>query len=63
LQTGKTAKEHIQARIALEAKRLLHFSDLSVKEIGFQLGFPEPANFSAFFKKCTGSSPSNFKSK
>lgn len=62
MQTGLTAKEHIQARITLGAKRLLHFSDLSIKEIGFQLGFAEPANFSAFFKKCTGISPSKFKS-
>jgi len=60
---GKTAKEYIQSRIITEAKRLLYFSDLSNKEIGFELGFNEPGNFSAFFKKCTGSSPSNFKKK
>ena len=58
---GKTAKEYIQSRITTEAKRLLYFTDLSNKEIGYQLGFNEPANFSAFFKKCTGYSPSNFK--
>ncbi len=58
--TGKTTKEFIQARITTEAKRLLTFSELSAKEIGFQLGFSEPANFSAFFKKNTGISPSNF---
>ena len=58
---GKTAKEYIQSRIITEAKRLLYFTDLSNKEIGYELGFNEPANFSAFFKKCTQLSPSNFK--
>lgn len=58
---GKTTKEYIQAKITTEAKRLLYFSSLSNKEIGYQLGFNEPANFSAFFKKCTGLSPNHFK--
>lgn len=60
--TGRTAKEHIQGRITTAAKRMLYFSELSTKEIGFELGFSEPANFSAFFKKCTGESPSAFRS-
>ncbi len=59
--TGKTAKEHIQSRIITAAKRLIYFTDLSSKEIGYELGFSEPGNFSAFFKKCTGFSPSKFK--
>ncbi len=58
--TGKTAKEFIQARIITEAKRLIAFSELNSKEIGYQLGFSEPANFSAFFKKNTGLPPSQF---
>lgn len=58
---GRTAKEMIQNRIVLAAKRLLYFTDLSSKEIGYELGFSEPANFSAFFKNCTGASPSQFK--
>lgn len=61
-QSGKTAKEHIQNRIIVAAKRMLYFSDLSNKEIGYELGFSEPANFSAFFKHCEGISPSKFKS-
>ena len=60
---GKTAKDYIQARIITEAKRLLYFTDLSNKEIGYELGFNEPANFSAFFKKHAQLSPSNFKKK
>lgn len=58
---GKTAKDYIQARIITEAKRLLYFTDLSNKEIAYELGFNEPANFSAFFKKHTQVSPSSFK--
>ena len=60
---GKTAKEYIQSRIVTEAKRLLYFTHLSNKEIGYELGFNEPANFSAFFKKCTQLSPSSFRKK
>lgn len=58
---GITAKEYIQSRIVTEAKRLLYFTNLSNKEIGYHLGFGEPANFSAFFKKATSYSPSSFK--
>ncbi len=59
--SGKTSKEHIQSRITIAAKRLLFFTDLSTKEIAYELGFNEPGNFSAFFKKCTGQTPSKFK--
>ncbi|SFU49524.1 AraC-type DNA-binding protein [Pustulibacterium marinum] len=58
---GKTAKEYIQSRINIAAQRMLFFSDLSTKEIGYELGFTEPSHFSAFFKKCTGTSPSKYK--
>lgn len=58
---GKTAKDYIQTRTITEAKRLLYFTALSNKEIGYELGFNEPAHFSAFFKKHTHISPSNFK--
>ena len=60
---GKTAKDYIQARIITEAKRLLYFTDLTNKEVAYELGFNEPANFSAFFKKHTQISPSSFKKK
>jgi len=58
---GRTVKEMIQSRIVMAAKRLLYFSHLSSKEIGYRLGFSEPANFSSFFKNCTGSSPTKFR--
>jgi len=51
---GQSPKEYISAQITSEAKRLALFSNLSVKEIGFRLGFDDPARFSRFFKQQTG---------
>lgn len=58
---GRTAKEYIQTKLHTEARRMLYFSDLSTKEIGYNLGFSESSHFSAFFKKCDGNSPSEFR--
>lgn len=58
--TGRTAKDFIQSKIVVEAKRLLYFTDLSTKEVAYQLGFSESSNFSQFFKKKVGVSPSDF---
>jgi AraC-like DNA-binding protein len=58
---GKTPKQYIDDRILLEAKRLLVYSDDSIKEITFSLGFDEPTNFSKFFREQTGLSPTEFK--
>jgi AraC-like DNA-binding protein len=60
--SGKTAKEHIQSRLLTAARRLLYFTDESLKEIAYSLGFKEPAHFSAFFKKSSGTTPSQFRS-
>ncbi len=58
--TGTSAKDHIQKRLLVEARRLLKFSDLNTKEISYELGFSEPANFTNFFKKHTNVPPSRF---
>ncbi len=60
---GQTAKEVIQEKISLKAKRDLKYSDKSVKEIAYDLGFDDPLYFSSFFKKNTGVSPSAFRGK
>jgi len=59
--SGKTAKVYIQTRVCIAAKRMLYFSDLSTKEIGYKLGFSEASNFSSFFKKNTNLSPTAFR--
>lgn len=59
--TGKTAKELIQDRLLLEAKRLLLHTDLSIKEVAYRLGFHEPLHFSGFFKNLSGQSPTTFR--
>lgn len=61
--TGKTTKDFIQSRLVVAAKRMLFFTELNAKEIGYGLGYSEPANFSAFFKKYTGYSPTEFRSR
>ena len=48
----KTAGEIISERLLLEAKRALYYNINSIKEIGYDLGFDDPAYF-------TGSSKNN----
>ena len=55
------AKEFIQSRILLEAKRMATFTDKSAKEIGFELGFEDPSHFSKFFKTNAGLSIQEFR--
>jgi len=57
----KTPSQVIQKRIIAEAKRLLYYTDRSIKHITFELGFEDVSYFSNFFKKNTGISPSDFR--
>jgi len=60
MATGQTPLAFINDRIILEAKRLLRFSNLMVKEIAYHLGFDDPSNFVKFFKRQTGYLPGDF---
>lgn len=59
--TGRSAKQIIDDRAALEARRLLASTDLAIAEIGARLGFAEPTNFGRFFLREAGCSPGAFR--
>jgi AraC-like DNA-binding protein len=56
--SGVSPKDFVTNRLMIEAQRRLHYSNLSVKELAFELGFNDPDYFSRLFKKCTGKSVS-----
>ncbi len=59
----KSPQQIILDRLALEAKRLIHFTDKQNQEIAYDLGFNDPAHFSRFFKKMTLLTPSQYREK
>ena len=59
--TGQSPIQLIHARILLEAKRRLHYTDGPVQEIAYALGFEDPAYFTRFFSRRAGLSPRAFR--
>lgn len=57
----KSPLQIIQNRTLLEARRLLRYSDKSIKEIAYEIGYEDIQSFSRFFKKAEVVSPSDFK--
>ena len=53
--SGYPVSYHIQQQIIQEAKRQAVYTDKSMKEIAYQLGFEAITHFSKFFKKNEGS--------
>lgn len=60
---GMSVSEYIQAAITLEAKRLLYYTNMTVKEIAFSLGYNDYAYFSRLFTKVTGMNPTSHRKK
>jgi AraC family transcriptional regulator, transcriptional activator of pobA len=58
-RTGLSASAIIYQQLILEAKRLLK-TNISAKEVAYQLNFDDPAHFSKFFKTQTALSPGDF---
>jgi AraC-like DNA-binding protein len=52
--SGISPKDFLTNRLIIEAQRKLNYSNLSVKELAYELGFNDPDYFSRLFKKCTG---------
>ncbi len=58
---GQSAQEVIHHKINYEARRLLHFSKSSAKEIAYQTGFNDPVQFSKFFKQHNNRTPLEYR--
>ncbi|UKB82093.1 helix-turn-helix transcriptional regulator [Chryseobacterium sp. MEBOG06] len=63
LLTGSPVSAHIQEASIQEAKRLLYFTDNTVKEIAYEVGYDEPVYFGKLFKKITHLTPIEFRKK
>lgn len=61
--SGKSVSEWIDNYVILEAKTLLKYSNMSVKEIAYYLNFPNQSFFGSYFKRNAGMSPSQYKAK
>ncbi len=59
--TGKTPLRVVEERILLEAKRTLTYTNMTVAETAYYLGFSDPAYFSRFFTKLAGESAAAFR--
>ncbi|WP_369061774.1 helix-turn-helix domain-containing protein [Caulobacter sp. 73W] len=58
---GGSPMQLVHERIMLEARRALLYSNMTVAEVAFHLGFEDPAYFSRFFTRHAGCSPRAFR--
>jgi AraC-like DNA-binding protein len=58
---GRSAKAYIDARVLLEARRLLAYTSLPIARIAGLLGFTESTNFIKFYRRETGRLPGAFR--
>jgi AraC family transcriptional activator of pobA len=60
---GKTSIQIIHDRIFSEARKMIAFSENSLKEIAYELGFDSPSAFNKFILKKSGEKPSDLRKK
>lgn len=60
---GCSAMRVLHARVLLEARRYLAYSNMTVSQVGYALGFNDPAYFSRFFSRREGQPPLDFRSR
>lgn len=61
--SDKTAHEHIDDMLLMEAKAYLLHTSLNIAQIAYKLEFSDPSHFSRFFKKYCGITPAAFRCK
>ena len=62
-EAGQTFKEYLTETRISKAKELLRMTALKSADIGYQVGYNDPHYFSSVFKKHTGLSPTEFRSR
>lgn len=60
-ETGRSTKQLVDDRVVLAQKRLLAYTQVSVKELAGLTGFAEPTNLVKFFRHHTGETPLAFR--
>jgi AraC family transcriptional activator of pobA len=63
LTSGRTVSYWIQHMITIEAKRLLFYTDKTIKIIAYELGYSDQAYFTRMFTKAEKISPQVFRNK
>lgn len=58
---GVPASRLVEARVILEARRMLAYTTRGVAQIAYHLGYEDPAYFSRVFQRATGVAPSRFR--
>ena len=59
--SGRSAPDWIDTYVILEAKNYLKYSDMSIKQIVYQLHFADQPTFTKYFKAHTGLTPAQFR--
>ena len=60
-RTGHTAIEWIIDVVIAASKNLLSDPAMSIKEVGYRMGFPNPSFFGRYFRHYTGMSPGEYR--
>jgi AraC family transcriptional activator of pobA len=58
---GASPVRILQDRLALEAQRVMRYSNMTVGQVAAYLGFSDPAYFSRFFTRENGAAPRSFR--
>jgi AraC-like DNA-binding protein len=61
LTTGKSPCDFAEERLMEEARKMLRETPMPVAEIGYRLTFPDPTNFTKFFKRFSGMTPRQYR--
>ncbi|BDU40884.1 4-hydroxyphenylacetate catabolism regulatory protein HpaA [Vibrio nigripulchritudo] len=59
--SSKSAKRLVNERVLQESKRLIGLTQKPITQIGYELGFQDPAYFARFFRRMSGVTASNYR--